>query len=113
MNLISFCYDEDYYDHISVLEENCYYEKTSNIEWLHYYLTIDIIDLSLIHEIQHYINKKINRSIRQSNTIRAPYDKNNLISEAIYYDENKSCACILLSKKLFLYLKTMDGIYTI
>ena len=58
MNLISFCYDEDYYDNMSVLEENCYYEKTSNIELLHHYLTIDIIDLSLVQETQRYINNK-------------------------------------------------------
>ena len=27
MNAISFCYDKNYYDFISVIEENSYYEK--------------------------------------------------------------------------------------
>ena len=65
MNVISFCYDEDYYDFISVIEENCYYEKTSHIELLQNYLTVDNINLSLIHETQKYINKKINEIIKQ------------------------------------------------
>ena len=58
MNVISFCYDKDYYDFKSVIEGNCYYQKSSNIKLLQSYLTIDNIDLSLIHETQYYINKK-------------------------------------------------------
>ena len=52
MNVISFCYDKDYYDFKSVIEGNCYYQKSSNIKLLQSYLTIDNIDLSLIHETQ-------------------------------------------------------------
>ena len=49
MNAISFCYDKDYYDFTSVIKENCYYKKISNIKLLQSYLTIDDIDFSLIH----------------------------------------------------------------
>ena len=66
-----FCYDEDY-DFISVIGKNCYYEKISNIELLQNYLTIDHIDLSLIHESQNYINEKINEITKQKIVIRVP-----------------------------------------
>ena len=33
-NVVSFCYDMDYYNFISVIEENCYNEKISHIELL-------------------------------------------------------------------------------
>ena len=52
MNVISFCY----YGFISVIEKKYYYEKILNIELLQNYLTIDNIDLSLIHQNQNYIN---------------------------------------------------------
>ena len=58
MNVISFCYDKDYYDFKSVIEGSFYYQKSSNIKLLQSYLTVDNIDLSLIHETQYYINKK-------------------------------------------------------
>ena len=38
MNAISFCYDKNYYDFISVIEENSYYEK--NIK---YWITTKLI----------------------------------------------------------------------
>ena len=63
MNVISFCYDKDYYDFIIVTEENYYYEKKSHIELLQSYLNIDNIDLSLIRETQNYINKNVNEKI--------------------------------------------------
>ena len=82
-----------------MIEENCYYENTSNIKLLQNYLTIDSIDLSLIHKTQYYINKKINKIMEQKIVIRVPYHKKFLIGKVINYNKNKSCPFVLLSKK--------------
>ena len=71
-----------------------------NIELLQKYLTIDNIDLSLIHEIQNYIDQEINKIIKQKIVIRVPYDKKFLIGKAICYNENRSFSFVLLSKKI-------------
>ena len=102
MNVISFCYDKDYYDFVSVTKENYYYEKVSNIELLQNYLIIDNIYPFLTHKTQDYIYNKINEIIKQKIVIRVPYDKKFLVGKAICYNENKNCSFVLLSRNYFL-----------
>ena len=55
---------------------------------------------------------QIIKIMERSNIKREPYDKKFVTGEAIYYNE-KNYPFVLLSKKSFLSLETMDIIYTI
>ena len=92
--------DFDYYDFVSITQENYYYEKVSNIELIQNYLIIDNTYAFLIYKTQDYINKKFNEIIKQKVVIRVPYDEKFLVDNEICYNENKNFSFVLLSGKI-------------